>query len=52
MSGEILEPMEIVIPKYEGPIKAVTKSGLMFLSGGKLHFMSGSACEVVTSTAI
>jgi len=48
--GDVVMPAELVIPRLgELGTTTPTISGAIWLSGGKLHFFSGSNIETITS---
>lgn len=44
--GEVVIPSQLVIPTNT----TATRTGDIFISGGKLYFYSGSGVELITST--
>lgn len=51
IEGDILWPVQIIVPT-QTPITGHQKKGSLIISGAKLYIYSGTAYEVVTSTAV
>ena len=51
VTGDFLNPSNLVIPDYEDLDTSKAEKGMIFMSGAKLHFISTvGTFEVVTST--
>lgn len=51
IEADVLQPIQIVVPT-QTPITGHAKKGSLIMSGAKLYVYSGTAYELVTSTAV